>query len=328
MNFSNKRILITGGLGFIGSHICEKLYNSGVKELVIVDTGITGKKEFIKSFIGKDDVHIHKTDVRTNNMIKIMKDIDIVFHLAVRNVTFSIKNPLFDLQVNAGGTLNILEAAKKTGVEKFIYASSASVYGQPKKFPESEEDFVQPLSPYGISKLTGEKYTIFYHLQHGLNTTVLRYFNIYGPRQHFSFYGGAISRFIKNLILNKPPEIYGDGNQTRDFTFIDDCVRATLLAATESKSNGEIFNVATGKETSVNDLANLLIHISGKTIKPIHIEKREIIDNIIKRVGNTEKAKRLLSYEAEIPLETGLKKTYDWFLKSKIFLPSTTIFSP
>jgi len=313
MNIKNKAILVTGGCGFIGSHLCERLCKIGIEKLIIVDDLTTGKLNYVKDLLSNENVKFVQIDVMDPKLSKLTENIDIVFHLAARNISFSVEDPFADLDVNIKGTLNILNCASNSGVEKFIYASSASVYGQPKHFPESEDASPAPLSLYGVSKLSGEYYTLTFHRLDKLNSTVLRYFNIYGPRQYWSYYGGLVSKFIYNLLKNKAPRIYGDGTQTRDFTYIDDCIDGTIMATISKKSDGKIFNIASGKEITIKELAMILIEISKKNIKPIYTKEREIIDKVKRRVADIEKAKKLLGYKPKTPIKTGLNLTFDWF---------------
>jgi UDP-glucose 4-epimerase len=237
-------ILVTGGAGFIGSHLVDAL--CGEHDIVVVDDLSTGRKENLEESIGK--ISFHKMNILDKKIRGVLKDAEIVFHLAAQaNVTKSIEDPFFDLDVNVKGLLNIVENA--TNLERFIFASSGgAIYGDPKYLPADEEHKTNPISPYGVSKLAAEKYLNYYSRTHGLKTTSLRYANVYGERQDPYGEAGVISIFIDKALKGERPEIFGDGEQTRDYIHVTDIVSANLHAM---KKEGT-FNVGTGVETSVN----------------------------------------------------------------------------
>ncbi len=219
--------------------------------------------------------------------------------------------------MNAGGMLNILIAAKKHRNERIVYASSASVYGNPRYLPINEDDRVNILNPYAASKLSAENYCMAFCESYDVPVTILRYSNVYGINQSpLNPYCGVVSKFFTSVLNNSPPQIHGDGEQTRDFTFVDDVVEATLLAALSPRVVGEILNVGTGKETSVRHLANLIIELSGKSLQPIYIDRRDI-DNLRRRVLNIEKIRKNLKWIPSTPLEEGLSKTYKWLISTQ-----------
>ncbi len=309
-----KRVLVTGGAGFIGSNLVKMLvleYNCSV---TVIDDLFTGD---IKNLEGLDIEFIHGTILDKDLLKKLMKDKDIVYHLAARNIIVSTKNPREDLEVNIVGTFNVLEAALHSNVEKVIYASTSSVYGNPKYLPITEEETPKFLNFYSVSKYAGESYArVFYEL-YQLPVVVLRYSNVYGYNQTTKNpYCGVVGKFIEWALRNEPIYIHGDGEQTRDFTFVTDACRATILAALNPKSAGEVYNIGTGVETSINSLAELIIMLTNSQSKIVHIDKRDI-DNIRRRVLNIEKIRYHLKFYPEFTLKEGLKKTIEWFKKNE-----------
>jgi len=308
--FKNKRVLVTGGAGFIGSNLVNKLVKLGAK-VTVLDDLFTGDAGHIDSMA---DIHFVNGSVTDRNLVdQLVKQVRLVFHLAARNMIVSTKDPYHDLQVNVYGTFNILEAARKYKVERVVYASSASVYGNSRYLPINEDDRLNILNPYAASKLSSENYCMAFYETFGVPVTILRYSNVYGYNQSpKNAYCGVISKFFNNATKGKPPEIHGDGEQTRDFTFIEDVVDATLLAAVCPKAEGEIFNVGTGLETSINELAKIIIELTGNSMEPTYIDRRDI-DNLRRRVLNIEKIRKDLKWIPETTLKRGLEKTYTWF---------------
>ncbi|HUK62745.1 MAG TPA: NAD-dependent epimerase/dehydratase family protein, partial [Dongiaceae bacterium] len=237
---------------------------------------------------------------------------EVVIHAAARNIVVSTRDPLEDYETNIGGTLRVLLAARSAGVERIVYTSSTSVYGNPRYLPVNEDDHLSLLTPYAVSKLAGENYCMAFYESYGLPAAAVRYSNIYGPGQDpANPYCGVVAKFTEALLAHRAPLIHGDGNQTRDFTFVDDAVEATLLAATSQRSIGEVFNVGTGVETRVNDLARLLASVIGVDVTPSHTDRRDV-DNIRRRVVNIEKTRRALRWVPEVTLEDGLRRTVEW----------------
>jgi UDP-glucose 4-epimerase len=309
MRFNRKRALVTGGAGFIGSNLVNALVNEGA-QVTVLDDLFTGRKENIA--VLKDIRFIKGSVVDYDLLDKLIKQADYVFNLAVRNIIVSTVSPLLDFQVNAGGVFNVLQAANRYGVEKVVYASSASIYGNPRYIPINEDDRLYALSPYAASKLSGENFCSAFYESYGLPVAVLRYSNVYGMNQTpTNPYCGVVSKFFDRLMDGAAPLIHGDGDQTRDFTYVSDVVEATLLAALSPKASGEVFNVASGKETSVSDLANHIMTITGKYISPVCIDKRDI-DNIRRRVLNIEKIRRVIRWTPKVTLKVGLNNTYEW----------------
>lgn len=307
----NKNIVITGGCGFIGSNIAEYLSNDN--NVTIIDNLSTGKKENIK---GTNATFV-KGDINDSNLLsEIFKDIDYVFHLAaIPSVPRSVKDPITTNNANINGTLNILSVAKNTEVKKIIYSSSSSVYGDTPTLPKKENMKPCPLSPYAVSKLTGEYYCKVFTECYGLKTVSLRYFNVYGPRQDpNSEYAAVVPKFIKLVSNGKPPVVYGDGSQTRDFTYVGDVVNANVLSAEHSDCTG-VFNVAGGRRITINELADSIIknHGSDGGLSPVYECPRP--GDILHSLADISKAKTAFGYEPEYDIKKGLKKVIEWYQK-------------
>jgi len=305
----NSKILVAGGAGFIGSHIVDKLLETDA-EVTVLDNLYTGRTENTEQHKQNKNFHFVKGDIRNLKLIKeIVSDVDAVLnHAAVVSVTRSVENPLLANDVNVRGTLNLLKASLDCDVNRFIQASSASVYGNRKTLPLDENMSPKPISPYAVSELAAENYArVFYHV-YGLETVCLRYFNVYGPRQTYSAYSGVITIFVNQLLRNQQPIILGDGEQTRDFVFVEDVVSANMLALTKKKAVGEVFNIATGKVTTINKLVQTLQKVMDKTdLKPIHRAPRP--GDIRHSCASIEKAQKILGYEPMFTLEKELEKT-------------------
>lgn len=305
-------VLITGGAGFIGSHLADCLASLGAK-VRILDNFSTGKFENIAHLTGQVELITGSiTDARI--VKKAVQGVDIVFHQgALPSVARSVKDPLTTHRVNATGTLLLLLAANKAKVKRFVFASSSSVYGDTPTLPKREDMPPCPQSPYALSKLFGEHICRLFWQLYGLETVSLRYFNIFGPRQDpTSQYAAVIPRFITAMLRGERPTIYGDGEQTRDFTFIDNCIYANLLAAMADGVAGEIFNVGAGKQTSVNKLFGIIRSIIGNDeIEPVYAPPRP--GDVRHSLADITKAQEKLGYAPFVPLEEGLKRTVAWF---------------
>jgi len=308
----NKCIVVTGGAGFIGSNLVNALekYNT----VKVIDNLSTGYLKNIKDSINNTQVEFIKGTITNLNFLqKTFKDIDCVFHLAaIPSVPKSVINPIRSNYTNINGTLNVLIAARDNNVKKVIYSSSSSVYGDTPTLPKKEDMNPCPLSPYAVGKLTGEYYCQVFTEVYNLSTICLRYFNVYGPKQDKqSEYAAVIPKFITLVSKNNSPVIFGDGKQTRDFTFVKDAVNANILAA-ESKETG-VFNIAYGKRISINDLAKLIMNLIGKKIKPKYKAPRS--GDIRHSLADISKAKQKLGYVPKIEIQEGLEETIAWFQK-------------
>lgn len=300
------KAIITGGAGFIGSNLAEVL--SRGNEVIIVDDLSTGNDANIRGF----DIELVKGSVTDLDLLrKIFKGADYVFHqAAIPSVPRSIKDPISTNEANVTGTLKVLIAARDCGVKKVIFASSSSAYGDTPELPKREDMNPNPLSPYAVTKLIGEFYCNVFDEVYDLKTVALRYFNVYGPKQDpHSDYAAVIPKFIKRIQEGKPPIIYGDGTQTRDFTSVDDVVSANMLAA-ESDAKG-VYNVATGMRITINELASVIMAIMGRDLDPIHEKPRE--GDVLHSLGDITKAKKDFGYAPGDKLEANLKETVKWF---------------
>lgn len=307
------KYLVTGGAGFIGSHLVELLLKEGHKVRVLDDLS-SGKLENLDPFLSQ--VEFRKGDIRDKEFTEeSFSGMDGVFHLAaISSVERSLLEPELVHEVNVRGTLNVLLASGKQKVKRVVFISSASVYGNPQSLPVKEEHCLFPISPYGASKVSGEAYASSFHHSGLLETVSLRLFNIFGPHQDPSSpYSGVISKFLEALISKKRPMLYGDGEQTRDFLFVEDACRAMLLAMEREEAKGEVFNIASGKETSIFALGKIIFSLNGEGFRP---EQRPERKGDIKRSwASIEKAQKILGWVPQISLKEGLEKTLKW-LKS------------
>ena len=308
MTLKDRRVLVTGGAGFVGSNLVQRLIREEAR-VTVLDDLFTGRRENLP----ESGFTFVEGSVCDPSLVEhLVAENEIVFHAAARNIVVSTRNPREDFETNIGGTLNVLLAARAVGVQRVIYTSSTSVYGNPRYLPVNEDDHLSLLTPYAVSKLSGEHYCMAFYESYGLPTTAVRYSNIYGPGQDPSNpYCGVVAKFAESLFANRPPVVHGDGNQTRDFTYIDDAVEATILAAVSERAIGEVFNVGTGVETSVNQLAAVLTRLIGVSVEPAHSDRRDV-DNIRRRVVNIEKTRRALRWVPEVTLEEGLRRTVEW----------------
>ena len=315
------KYLITGGAGFIGSNIALELLKRG-EEVRIIDNFSTGRK--INLVEMERSIELIEGDIRDFWTVREAVDgVDFVIHqAALPSVPRSIKNPLTSNGVNIDGTLNLLEASKLANVRRFVFASSSSVYGDTPQLPKHEDMATDPLSPYAVTKLATEKYAkVFYNL-YGLETVALRYFNIFGPRQDpGSEYAAVIPKFINAFLAGKQPIIYGNGEQSRDFTFIANAVEANLLAITAPDAPGNYYNIACGGQFTLNQLIKILQDIMGVDIEPIYEPARR--GDILHSFADISRAEKGLNYKPKVDFPSGLKTTVEWF--SSLFNSRTPV---
>lgn len=309
-NLTDKRIVVTGGAGFVGSNLVRQLLQDGAR-VVVLDDFYTGAMDNIP--IDHPQLEVVRGSVTDFDLVRdVVKGAVIIFHEAARNIIVSTRNPREDYEVNIGGTLNVLLAARELGVPRTVYASSASVYGNPRYLPINEDDATNMLSPYAVSKFAGENYCKAFYESYGLSVSAVRYSNVYGPAQRpDNPYCGVIAKFFESAMAGQSPRIHGDGEQTRDFTYIDDVVEATILAGVSSKAEGQVYNVGTGRETTINQLARTIVQIAGAQVELTHVDRRDI-DNIRRRVVNIEKIRRELRWVPSVTIEEGLRRTHQW----------------
>lgn len=308
--------LVTGGAGFIGSHIVEELVRRGEK-VKVLDNFITGKRENIAAFL--DMIELIEGDIRDFKTCRQALDgVDYVLHqAALPSVPRSIEDPLLTNEINVKGTLNLLLTAHEAKVKRFVFASSSSVYGDDPQLPKKEGSEGMPLSPYAASKFVGEKYCQVFSGIYGLETISLRYFNIFGPRQDpFSQYAAAIPLFITKILTNESPEIFGDGEQSRDFTYVANVVEANLRAVeAPPQAVGGVFNIACGERTTVNALAKEITKLVGISRGPIYAEPRP--GDIKHSFADISQARKVLGFEPAVSFRQGLKKTVAWYKKRR-----------
>jgi len=301
------KVLVTGGAGFIGSHLVDRLVQEG-HEVVVVDNLLTGKRRNLNK-----EARFYKQDIQSSRLERVFRRERplLVMHLAAQvDLRRSVEDPIFDAQVNILGTLNLLEQAVKYGTRKVIFSSSGgAIYGEQDVFPAPESHPIRPLSPYGISKLNGEQYLAYYQRVSGIQHVILRYSNVYGPRQDPEGEAGVVAIVTGKMLAGEQPIINGNGRQTRDFVFVDDVVEANL--AVMGKEVQGIYNVGTAEETSVNDLFRLLVELTNANCKELHgpAKKGEQARSVV----DISRLRQELGWEPKVTLREGLKRTVEFF---------------
>jgi len=308
------RYLVTGGAGFIGSNIVDELVKRR-QEVVVLDDLSAGKETNLAGVRDKIELHIGSiTDLAA--VQSACKGVHYAIHLAARtSVPRSVLNPLETNHVNIDGTLNVLVAARDAQVRRFVFAASSAAYGETPTLPKIESMAAQPISPYGLTKYVGELYAQVFGRVYGLENACLRYFNVFGPRQDpTSQYSGVLSRFMLAVIEGQAPVVYGDGEQSRDFTYVENIVDATLRACETPGASGLVFNGGTGARITLNQVLKLLEQITGKAVKPRYDAPRD--GDIRDSQADVSLARKILGYEPRVHFEEGLKRTWDWYKKT------------
>jgi nucleoside-diphosphate-sugar epimerase len=309
-----ENFLVTGGAGFIGSNICTKLVSRGCS-VRVVDNLLTGKKTNLASIL--DKIEFIEADMGDPKVARAaMKDIDVVLHQgALPSVPRSVDDPAATHRHCVDATFTLLLAARDAHVKRFVYASSSSAYGDTPTLPKVETMLPSPLSPYAAAKLVGEYYCSVFSGVFGLQTISLRYFNVFGPHQDpTSQYAAAIPAFVTSILQDKPPTIYGDGEQSRDFTYVDNVVEANLLAARARKTAGEVINIACGKAVTVNEIIDMINEFTGRKVKPIYTAPRP--GDVKHSLADISLAKKLIGFTPKVSFRQGLEKAIDWYRKN------------
>jgi len=302
------KYLVTGGAGFIGSNIVKELLERG-EQVRVLDNFSTGKRENLLPFMGNPNLEVIEGDLRSFHIVRdAVRGCDYILHQgALPSVPRSIKDPITSNEVNINGTLHILEAAREFGVKRVVFASSSSVYGNNATLPKVETMPVAPLSPYALTKYAGERYCQVFHALYGVETVALRYFNVFGPNQDpTSQYSAVIPKFIKMIKEGRRPVIYGDGTQSRDFTYVSNNVEANLLACTAPDVAGEVFNIACGERYTLLDLVHTINEILGTRVEPLFEPPRP--GDVKHSLAGIEKARQKLGFEVKVKFREGLEK--------------------
>lgn len=307
-----KRVLVTGGAGFIGSELVRQLAARGFT-VRVVDNLVNGRRENLDGVLGQN-AELVVADVRdVESMASLVRDVDTIFHLACLGVRHSIHSPVENHEVNASATLGLLNTARSSGVKRFVYVSSSEVYGTARTTPITEDHPTLPMTVYGASKLAGEAYTRAFWETYRYPTVVLRPFNAYGPRCHHEGDSGeVIPKFMLRCLAGRPMVVFGDGTQTRDFTFVGDTAGGILAAGISDSSVGETINLGSGKEIQVRELANTIAQVLGRPDADItHVEPRP--GDVRRLLADSSKAKRLLGFQPSVALRDGLTLLRDWY---------------
>jgi UDP-glucose 4-epimerase len=318
LNLRNARVLVTGGGGLIGSHIVDRLLNESPAEIVVLDNFVRGRRENLANAVLSGRVTIIEGDIRDRALVtEVMQGIDVVLHQAAIRITQCAEEPALAMDVLINGTFIVLDAARQAGVRKVIAASSASVYGLADRFPTDEQHHpYNNRTLYGSAKLFNEGLLRSFNEQYGLEYIALRYFNVYGPRMDMhGAYTEVFIRWMENIEAGRPPMIFGDGTQTMDFIYADDIARANILAARAPVSDA-VYNIASGTEFSLNECAEMLLHVMKSPLKVEYGEARKV-NGVTRRLASTWRAEQEIGFQAVVPFEMGLSRLVDWWRQSR-----------
>ena len=313
------KVLITGGAGLVGSYITDLLVEQGVAEIVVLDNFTRGNRQNLRLSLERGSVKIVEGDIRDRQLLAdLMQGVDVVFHQAAIRITQCAQEPRLAMEVLANGTFNVLEAAVNAGVKKVVAASSASIYGMAEEFPTTEAHHpYNNRTIYGAAKAFNEGLLRSFYDMYGLDYVALRYFNVYGPRMDiYGVYTEVLIRWMERISAGQPPLIFGDGKQTMDFVYIEDIARANILAA-KADVTDEVFNIASGVESSLNDLAYSLAKVMGSDLQPEYGAERKV-NPVQRRLADVSKARDLLGFEAQVSLEEGLCQLVKWWREQKL----------
>jgi UDP-glucose 4-epimerase len=314
----DSRVLITGGAGLIGSHIADQLVQEGAREIIVLDNFVRGRRDNLAWAQSKGPLTIVEGDIADRCLLQdIMTGVDTVFHLAAIRITQCAQEPRLALEVLVDGTFNVVEAAVTARVKKVVASSTASVYGLAEDFPTSETHHpYNNRTLYGAAKVFNEGLLRSFHAMHGLDYVALRYFNVYGERMDVhGAYTEVLIRWMERIAAGQPPLIFGDGRQTMDFIHVEDIARANVLAATSAASD-RVFNIASGTETSLNDLARTLLRIMGSSLEPEYGPERAV-NNVSRRLADVSRARDILGFETQVTLDEGLRRLVEWWREER-----------
>jgi UDP-glucose 4-epimerase len=318
LNLRNARVLVTGGAGLIGSHIVDRLLTESPAEIVVLDNFVRGRHDNIANAVQSGRVTVVEGDIRDRALVAdAMKGIDVVFHQAAIRITQCAEEPALAMDVLVNGTFIILDVARQAGVRKVVAASSASVYGLADRFPTDEQHHpYNNRTLYGAAKAFNEGLMRSFNEQYGLEYVALRYFNVYGPRMDMhGAYTEVFIRWMENIEAGRPPMIFGDGTQTMDFIYADDIARANILAARAPVSDA-VYNIASGTEFSLNECAEMLLHVMKSPLKVEYGEARKV-NGVTRRLASTWRAEQEIGFQAVVPFEMGLSRLVDWWRQSR-----------